>query len=447
MDRLAVVQMKRPRVSRRAGLAGIAMAGAGGILGLYADREMSTDSDGDSWSERAEQGIQANRTTELTVTVRNAAGNPVPEAEVSVEMQAHDFQFGTAVTAGRLLDGEMNPYRSRLLELFNTAVLKASHKWKQWEHNPEPADTATQWLLDHGLSVRGHAAIWEHLGHDVVPEDVVAKLHSDESDRASYLADRTTTHVRDITARYAGQITDWDVVNEPLHHSQIRDAIATDTTSSPLSEWFKAAGTTVPETPLYLNEYDIITGDQRQREAYEQLVSEIQRSDARIDGVGLQAHFDSRAEAIDPTEFRELLDRYASLGVSLKVTEYDTAGDDWTEQAEAAHLETVLKTLYSHPAATGFLMWGFWDGNHWRDNAPLFRDDWSAKPAYDTYRTLVFDDWWTSDSGQTDTDGQYRTDAFLGTYEITVAVDGRTTTVRRSLTDSTAETVDITLSS
>ena len=28
--------------------------------------------------------------------------------------------------------------------------------------------------------------------------------------------------------------------------------------------------------------------------------------------------------------------------------------------------------IFSHPATNGFLMWGFWDGAHWKDNAPYF---------------------------------------------------------------------------
>lgn len=41
-------------------------------------------------------------------------------------------------------------------------------------------------------------------------------------------------------------------------------------------------------------------------------------------------------------------------------------------------------------------------------------DDWSRKPAHDVYTDLVFDQWWTDETGVTDSDGSYRMDAFLG---------------------------------
>lgn len=290
--------------------------------------------------------------------------------------------------------------------------------------------------------------MWQHLGHDVIPEDVETKLNGDSPDRTEYLEDRTRTHIGDILGHYAGEITDWDVVNEQLHHSAITDVLAPDTPpeqSPPVADWFRTAAQAAPETKLYINDYDIVTGDEKQQATYERLIEYIQDTGAPIDGVGLQAHFDSRSEAVDPTEFRALLDRLASLGVSLKVTEYDTTGEDWTEQAEAEHLKTVLRTVYSHLAAEGFLMWGFWDGEHWRNNAPLFREDWSKKPAYDTYTKLVFEDWWTDESGTTDVEGQYRTQAYLGDYELTATADGKETTVSTSLSDSTSEDINIKL--
>jgi len=415
---------------------------------LYGYSDTNDTDETRSWAERTRQGIQEHRTTDLTVAVKTATGEPIPDATVDVEMQAHDFQFGTAVNAPRLIDTGTTQYREHLGELFNTAVLESHHKWAQWENNAELADEATAWLREQGLTVRGHTAIWQHLGHDVVPDDVVTKLNSDDPDRTEYLDDRTTTHVRDILGHYAGEMTDWDVVNEQLHHSAITDALAPNAPpeqSAPVPDWFRTAAEAAPEAELYINDYDIVTGDKKQRAAYETLVEYIQDTGAPIDGVGLQAHFDSRSEAVDPNEFRALLNRFASLGVSLKLTEYDTTGEDWTEQAEAEHLETILKTLYSHPAAEGFLMWGFWDGEHWRNNAPLFREDWSEKPGYDTYTRLLFEDWWTDTSGTTDAKGQYRTQAYLGDYELTVTADGKSTTVNTSLRDAANETVDITL--
>jgi len=72
-----------------------------------------------------------------------------------------------------------------------------------------------------------------------------------------------------------------------------------------------------------------------------------------------------------------------------------------------------------------FLMWGFWDGAHWHQDAPIFNDDWSLKPSGEAFIEWVFEKWWTSESGMTKRDGQFQTRAFYGAYDIDVEFDGQ----------------------
>jgi endo-1,4-beta-xylanase len=32
---------------------------------------------------------------------------------------------------------------------------------------------------------------------------------------------------------------------------------------------------------------------------------------------------------------------------------------------------------FAHPSVEGILMWGFWQGKHWRPNAFLWKKDWT----------------------------------------------------------------------
>ena len=384
--------------------------------------------------------------SDVGVRVVDTSGEPISDAEVNLEMQDHEFRFGSAVTADELVEGAADgSYRSHLLDLFNTVVFENAHKWKHWEtgDTSDVADRAVRWLRENGLDVRGHAALWQNSEVGAVPDDVVTKVESDDPDRGDYLADRTTDHVWDIITHYAGELAEWDVLNEHLDYHDITEAIDPDEPpqeSPVLIEWFETAEAAAPEADRYYNDFDIITGGEERRAELETLLSYLRDASA-IDGLGMQAHFDGREKAIGPDEFREVLDRYASFGIDLKVTEYDTYGSGWTEEDEADHLSVVLKTLFGHPAATGFLMWGFWDGNHWRDNAPLFREDWSEKPAYDVYTDLVFDEWWTDETGVTDANGYYGTRAFHGEYELTVSHGDRSTSVATAVTDSDSEDV------
>jgi len=76
--------------------------------------------------------------------------------------------------------------------------------------------------------------------------------------------------------------------------------------------------------------------------------------------------------------------------------------------------------VFSHPAVESFIMWGFWDGAHWRDDAPLFREDWTLKPSGKVFLDLVFNRWWTDTTGVTGPDGSWTVRGFLGDYEVTV---------------------------
>jgi hypothetical protein len=79
------------------------------------------------------------------------------------------------------------------------------------------------------------------------------------------------------------------------------------------------------------------------------------------------------------------------------------------------------------------VMWGFWDGAHWKNNAPLFRRDWSEKPAAKAYRELVLGRFRTDVKGKTDAAGKYATRGFLGDYELSVTRAGKTKTVKAQL--------------
>jgi hypothetical protein len=146
--------------------------------------------------------IQRYRTTEFGMRVLAADGAPVEGAKVAVSMQRHDFRFGTAVDARRLLaeTSPGDPYRHWLERLFNTGVVEHRNKWKPWENESERALAlrASEWLRERGFDLRGHAAMWQRFDQPVVPDDVVEKVQSDDEDRAEYVARRGRNHVADV---------------------------------------------------------------------------------------------------------------------------------------------------------------------------------------------------------------------------------------------------------
>jgi hypothetical protein len=100
------------------------------------------------------------------------------------------------------------------------------------------------------------------------------------------------------------------------------------------------------------------------------------------------------------------------------------------EEQKARELVDFYRICFAHPAVEGILMWGFWEGNNWIPVSSLYRRDWSPTPAAGAYHDLVYNQWWTSESGKAGADGTFTVPAFFGKYKITV--DGVSTEVELS---------------
>jgi hypothetical protein len=89
-----------------------------------------------------------------------------------------------------------------------------------------------------------------------------------------------------------------------------------------------------------------------------------------------------------------------------------------------------MTAVFSHPKMTAFIMWGFWEGSHWRaaDGGAMFRRDWSRRPAVDVYEDLVFKQWWTKWHGRTDGKGTATLRAFYGQHKVTAEAGGKQVT-------------------
>lgn len=108
------------------------------------------------------------------------------------------------------------------------------------------------------------------------------------------------------------------------------------------------------------------------------------------------------------------------LGLPIKITEYDVdmvnQGLSLSQQTEA--FGQMMRISFSHPQVTDFLFWGFWDGRHWKQDAGMFEEDKSPKPAADTVFHLVHKHWTTADSGLLDINGKFTFRGFYGEYEL-----------------------------
>jgi GH35 family endo-1,4-beta-xylanase len=386
----------------------------------YAGREP-----GAAWRREALERINRIRQGDIAITLRDAAGRPVPGAEIRIDERRSAFQWGTALEMARLIrDSPDNlRYREIALELFNSGSTENDLKWPVWlgewdgDYNQAQTLAGLHWLQDHGIRMRGHNLVWP--GRKNLPKPILDRLGTPLQGEIPAIID---AHIREICRATRGLVTEWDVLNEPMTNHDLMDAFGPEI----MVDWFKTAREELPGTALFLNDFSNqdATTDAAHVAFFEKTVHFLIDHGAPVTGLGLQSHIGSKPS--DPEHVLAVLDRYqAEFHLPVRITEFDVMTYD--EDLQADYTRDYLILCFSHPSVVGVQFWGFWEGAHWRPRAAMFRQDWSERPAAKVYRDLVLNQWRTRASGNTDANGGLSLRGFQGDYTLTVTYQGRQT--------------------
>ncbi len=381
------------------------------VRASYAGREP-----GAPWRVAALERIERLRKGDLTVSVRDAADKPVAGVEVHAVLQRHEFGFGTCVSPFLLASGpNADRYRKTIKELFNCAVIENDLKWQQISRNGYgTGDALVGWLRENGLDVRGHCLIWP--GVQRLPRSAVDLLDKPEPLRA--LVEK---HMRDTVGHYRGQLNDWDVVNEAYVNHAVMDTLG----EGVMVDWFRFAHEADPACRLYINDYAILaSGDMLETDHqnhYFRTIKRLKEQGAVIHGVGMQGHFGSNITS--PPNLLKILDRFAGLGLRIKVTELDMQMSD--EALRADYFRDFFIALFSHESVDAILQWGFWEGSHWIPSSALYARDWTVRPHGKVFEDLMKREWKTDVTGKTDAAGRLVIRGFKGTYNVTADLSGK----------------------
>ena len=212
-------------------------------------------------------------------------------------------------------------------------------------------------------------------------------------------------------------MNDWDVINEIFGNTLLEDAYD----YSIYKQWFEWAREAAGEDcDLYYNE---ATGAHFQK-GFLTILDKLVAYDVGFDAIGLQSHCENLQQ---PSEYMALYDTLEKYGKKLKTTEYSCNIDDPILQAN--YTRDFMITMFAEEDMYGFLMWGFWDGNIYGGNGPMYTKDWKLKPAGQVYEDLVYNKWWTRDAkATTDANGKATIRGFYGDYDVTVKAKGQTKT-------------------
>lgn len=176
-----------------------------------------------------------------------------------------------------------------------------------------------------------------------------------------------------------------DVVNEPLH------AVPTYSESiggSGLTSWdwvvwtFEKARQYCPNAKLFLNDYNIINNNSATT-SYLQIIN-LLKSKNLIDGIGEQGHF---LESTPIATLKANLDKLAQTEIPIHITELDIHLADDTQQKNK--YEELFPVLWTHAGVHGITMWGYKQGQIWRENAYLLRTNGTERPAFTWLKNYV----------------------------------------------------------
>jgi GH35 family endo-1,4-beta-xylanase len=386
-----------------------------------------------AWRKPAAERIDKLRKADLTVRVKDGKGKKVEGAEIKLRQTRLAFGLGTCVDPARFKQPDGPRYQAVIKELFNVATLENNLKWValagDWGSGftIDLAKSGIAWLREQNIDVRGHVLLWP--GWKNSPKF----LRAHEKDPA-FLRQASEQRIRDVMTAVKGSVIHWDVVNEPFDNHDILDILGNDI----MVDWFKIARSVDPGPKLFINDFAILAGgggDTPHRAHYDKTIKMLVDKKAPLDGVGIQGHF---GEALtSPPDMLKILDRYARFGKPIWITEFDTEIKD--EEVTGKFTEDFFTTMFSHPSVEGVIMWGFWDGSHWKNNAPLYRRDWSLKPSGEAFRKLALETWRTNAAGKTGADGKWVQRGFLGDYEVEVVAGGKKKTVPAKLKKGGAE--------
>lgn len=367
-----------------------------------------------------------------------------PGDKVTVEQLSHEFWFGCAISNGlaedywRNEDKEM--FKKKFLENFNSAVTENALKWgnmerRQGQVNYGVVDGILEWTDEAGIPLRGHNLFW---GVPRWVQEWVKELSEEE------LLQTVKNRAETIAARYKGRFVEYDLNNEMIHGNYYEEMLGPDITKH-MTEWVHHGD---PEALLYLNDYDVLTGNVLDR--YMKHIRTLLQQGVPIAGIGVQGHL--HGDTFDRDELKHALDSLAQFGLPIRITEFNMPGQrsefyqnrnlEMTpegEEQKAREIVDYYRICFAHPAVEGILMWGFWEGANWIPVSSLYKRDWTPTPALKAYQDLIFKEWWTKETGTANSKGIFSVPAFYGKYKVTVNGKSREIDLKKSEGEATID--------
>ena len=268
---------------------------------------------------------------------------------------------------------------------------------------------------DKKIRVRGHVLVWhsqtpEFFFHEDYDESKPLVTPDVMNKRLEYYIKSVATHFTADDSKYKDLFYGWDVVNEA-----ISDGTGTYRNDSEHSSWwavyhspefiqnaFVYANKYMPASiALFYNDYnEYVTS---KVEGICELLRTVKATPgARIDGMGMQAHYQVAAGQPSMAQFKAAARAYSEIVDQIQVTELDYKGSANSKDERLAErykelYDTIRRLMNEGVNFTGMTIWGVVDKHSWLQNQNsngggsdgsarqyplLFDDNYKAKNAF-----------------------------------------------------------------
>lgn len=288
------------------------------------------------------------------------------------------LRIGTAVIP---FDLDHPDYAAVVANQFSVVTPGNEMKWQvveptQGTYDWSGGDRLVSFAEQHGQLVRGHTLLW----HNQLPDWLTSGVTNGTISNDDLLA-LLHKHVTDEVTHFRGKIWQWDVANEFFTDSNPsginpKDFWVSHLGPGVIADAFRWAHQADPHALLFYNDYNIAgeDGSNAKSDAVYAWLKEMLAQGVPINGVGDQGHLDTQFGF--PTQMTQDLQRYASLGLKVAITEADvrTFVDGPATQVPTDHLATfaqpyefsqMLKACLAVPQCISFTVWGFGDADSW----------------------------------------------------------------------------------
>ncbi|WP_239123929.1 endo-1,4-beta-xylanase [Rhizocola hellebori] len=301
--------------------------------------------------------------------------------------------IGAALATGPLSNEA--PYSTIARTEFNQVTPENALKWDATEPNDNQysfsgADQIVNFAVANNQIVHGHTLVW----HSQTPGWV-------QGLNATAMRAAMQDHITTVVGRYANNaaVRSWDVVNEAFEENgSMRQSFWLNTMGQTyIADAFRFARAADPDARLCINDFNV-EGINAKSTAMFNLVQSLRAQNVPVDCVGFQGHL--AVQFGFPNQVQQNLQRFADLGVQVRITELDVRiplpADDTELATQNTYYTNMISACNNVTACAGVTIWGFTDKYSWvpdtfsgQGQALLWDTNYVAKPVYNAVHTAL----------------------------------------------------------